>query len=521
MNRISATELLRPANNAFERGPVEDNPWFTLLHLENNNSALLTDQRHRLENQKIWNTWQCYLANEGLTKNSKRQEIPMQYRTPYDSKSIKYIVDKVKERHPSTPDVIDTIHDSHINFSGALIENDIYFENMVFLQSISFNDCFVDSSIIIDKSVFLESFTCSKSKIASRFMIMQSSFNRGLFMQGSDINRANIRDANMNANLNISRSRFSGVLEIEKTRVSGSFHAMDIITNSPIILTNCDFQRKLDLSGSKSSHSVSFHDCSVNSEAVFSSSKTDEIIFNACTLKSDINFSSSLNAHRQGFYEGPIKTQFLTFPPAFISTDVNSDLDFSDVIWPKVPRDFDRAKRSRTLYRKLRRISGASKDFETEHFLLSMEFRCREASSNSVFESMALYLYRVLSSFGWSIDRPLFFLISVWLIGAALIGVIEWADACLGYEQYSCLETGHVEANGPRKFPELHLSLGQSLALGLSNTFGFLGLGWHIMRDELSSLTGASELVAVCQMILGPIALFLLLVALRNQFRLK
>ena len=41
------------------------------------------------------------------------------------------------------------------------------------------------------------------------------------------------------------------------------------------------------------------------------------------------------------------------------------------------------------------------------------------------------------------------------------------------------------------------------------------------MRDEITSLTGWSELVTGIQIFCGPILLFLLGLALRNRFRLR
>ena len=122
---------------------------------------------------------------------------------------------------------------------------------------------------------------------------------------------------------------------------------------------------------------------------------------------------------------------------------------------------------------------------------------------------LASRAFRILSDYGWSVERPAAALAIAWAVGALLLLIAEWADYCLG--SWPAPETTTPEFLGP----------GQAMGLSFSNLFAFLGLGWHIMRDELASLTAVSEIVAVAQMVAGPVLLFLLALGLRNRFRIK
>jgi hypothetical protein len=185
------------------------------------------------------------------------------------------------------------------------------------------------------------------------------------------------------------------------------------------------------------------------------------------------------------------------------------------VIWPDAPATRDRAIAYRRAYERLKLVMDDQRKFADEHFFLRKELECREAEEPGTLRTVASRIFGLLSGYGWSIERPVLALGIAWVVGWAVIGLAEWADACLGYDQFDCM------SNPAPAFPEKALGFFQSGFLSFSNLFAFLGLGWHIMKDELSSLTAASEIVAAAQMFAGPVLLFLLALALRNRFRIK
>lgn len=189
-------------------------------------------------------------------------------------------------------------------------------------------------------------------------------------------------------------------------------------------------------------------------------------------------------------------------PPRFFGATLHEDTDWTDVVWPDPPGNRDDAIQFRRAYERLKLVMDDQKKVADEHFFLRKELECREIEEPGTLRTFASRIFRLLSDYGWSVERPILALALVWAFGAELIHI---------FEEYEHTADPTVD----------RLGFGQAMGLSFSNLFAFLGLGFHIMRHELTSLTTFSEIVAGLQMVAGPILLFLLAVGLRNQFRIK
>ena len=196
-------------------------------------------------------------------------------------------------------------------------------------------------------------------------------------------------------------------------------------------------------------------------------------------------------------------------PPKFFNATLHEDTDWTDVVWPDPPKDRDEAIAFRRAYERLKLVMAEQNKFADEHFFLRRELACREIAEPGTLSTLASRAFRVLSGHGWSIARPLRAIGIAWAAGAVALFAIELWD----YR--------HGAWPDPETTPPEFLGPGQAMGLSFSNLFAFLGLGWHIMRDELSSLTAVSEIVAAAQMFAGPVLLFLLALGLRNRFRIR
>ena len=195
---------------------------------------------------------------------------------------------------------------------------------------------------------------------------------------------------------------------------------------------------------------------------------------------------------------------------------MHEDTDFSDVVWPSVPDSGHKATQFRRRYERLKLLMDEKKNFADEHFFLRKELECREVEARTSLTRWSIRMFRLTSDFGWSMKRPIGWMVAIWAIGALLIGAAELWD----YRHGAWPDCSQWTGAGPCPQPE-YLNLGQVMGLSFSNLFAFLGLGIHIMRAEITSLTGVSEVIAGAQMFLGPIFLFLLALGLRNRFRIK
>jgi hypothetical protein len=209
---------------------------------------------------------------------------------------------------------------------------------------------------------------------------------------------------------------------------------------------------------------------------------------------SDAVFKSSLSITKAVF----IKDK--TVPPAFFNAILHEDTDLDGITWPPVPRDKEKARLHRRSYEKLKLLMASANKKADEHMFLRLELRCRESEQPRTVSSLISRLYGLFSDYGWSVNRPLLMLILTWLTGGAAL----WASEILQ----------------AREIHDTPLSLAQSTALSFSNIFSFLGLSRHLMKDEILSLSSLGEIISVFQMILGPVFLFLLILGLRNRYRL-
>lgn len=124
--------------------------------------------------------------------------------------------------------------------------------------------------------------------------------------------------------------------------------------------------------------------------------------------------------------------------------------------------------------------------------------------SDNLGRAIPLYMYGIISDYGWSYLRPTMGLALAWLLGT------------MYFSFYVCRE-GSLTPN-----TLLRCDFDMA-ALSFSNLFSFLGIGRTLLTDEISKLDNVrfAEFIAGTQMVIGPILLFFILLALRNQFRMK
>ncbi len=141
---------------------------------------------------------------------------------------------------------------------------------------------------------------------------------------------------------------------------------------------------------------------------------------------------------------------------------------------------------------------GRQEKLAERHVFHRLKLRARRQRDGTTPLSAANWLYDVLSGCGWRFGRAL-----AWWIGHIAVGAVILADG----------------------WP----AVPNSLAVSLANSLGFLRLGsWggHL-HDAQYALEKASShpdwvfaVIGTVQTILGPILLFLVLLTLRNRFRI-
>lgn len=151
----------------------------------------------------------------------------------------------------------------------------------------------------------------------------------------------------------------------------------------------------------------------------------------------------------------------------------------------------------------MRLMMDNQKKYDEEQFFLTKGFRCKEVEEGfpANFVSKA---YGLVSGYGTSLLRPALGLGVLWALGWLLLAPL----VCLNNAEPVGMQT----------------SCGMGMGfVSFSNLFGFLALWRGILEDEVAllSCSGWAEAVAGVQMVVGPVLIFLLLLGMRNRFRMR
>lgn len=192
--------------------------------------------------------------------------------------------------------------------------------------------------------------------------------------------------------------------------------------------------------------------------------------------------------------------------PHFFNCSLHEDTDFSDVEWPEaMPTEPKQIKVAIRAWERLELImSKLERPLERHHFF-RRKMQTRRLTEGR-FMRMVNRLFEFTCDYGWSVSRAACWWIGHWLVAAGVlflnanreifhVGILKLLLASLG--------TAFTNAHA---------------FLGLTGVGGYLESSRELIKacDQI----GLFATVGVLQAVLGPVFLFLLLLTLRNRFRL-
>ena len=192
-------------------------------------------------------------------------------------------------------------------------------------------------------------------------------------------------------------------------------------------------------------------------------------------------------------------------PPAFFETTLHKDTDFHDVTWRDPARPY--TSYNIRAWEQLELIMSELEKPRDRHRFFRKRMRAmRHRPGNHLLRALN-WLFEKTADYGWGAKQ------------AARSWLIHWLGGALILLLATC--------PSPDSFPRL---LFATIATSFSNAHAFLGLTSEngylaTYRDETTEAAASSfqwvvQLVGTGQAVLGPILLFLLLLTLRNRFRL-
>ncbi|MXW85992.1 MAG: hypothetical protein F4Z55_08785, partial [Boseongicola sp. SB0667_bin_21] len=280
--------------------------------------------------------------------------------------------------------------------------------------------------------------------------------------------------------------------------------------------------------GSSFTRSVFRAEADFSGSTFCAAGKFDGVEFKDAAKFEDAEFRGKCDFNNASF-KGTTSFANVTFfrPPKFFETELHEDANFSQVDWSiaessckrswhilaspehvrEVERDAGDAVRA---WDRLALIMSQREKLPERHLFFRLKMRALRDRDGCTLPSIMSFLFDVTCDYGWGIRQAFLWWLGHIALGALILGVA----ALMG------------SASGDSSFLNI---FGNGFLVSFANAHAFLGLAseggyLHDARSDLGHAAVQSEwafkAVGVVQAVLGPVLLFLLLLTLRNHFRL-
>ncbi len=244
----------------------------------------------------------------------------------------------------------------------------------------------------------------------------------------------------------------------------------------------------------------------------------EQAYFISTTFSGTVDFSSTIFRSTMWFSNA----RFLTAVPIFNEASFHYDTIFPTSEnytdnWPPLKgKGVMPAVDQKCAYYRLQLFMNRSLRIEEAQFFHRQEMRCKTVLAKW-YHKPFYWLYALLSDYGNSVWRPLFWMVFVMLSGALFMLWWQGAFTFLPKEASGFDWTlGQLGQDDPWAKPR------QAAGWSISNTLPFLGFGKLYYGGEFAAnLAWPLKLVGGVQTLFGYILLFFLGLGLRNRFRLR
>ena len=305
------------------------------------------------------------------------------------------------------------------------------------------------------------------------------------------------------APVSFSNARFNTSATFLGAQFMGGASFAGVTFKGPVMFNDSKFEERYFSGGITIPHLADFRNTRFMSRAAFR-----EVLFgNDATT-----YSRRLWPERRADFTDAVFSSTTTFrgsvfggAPAFFNATLHEDTDLGRIDWDRADTDNIPVDYAIRAWERLELImSKLEKPFDRHQFFrLKMRARRR---SDGVFLKVANWLFEKTADYGWGVGRAFV----CWFLHWAISAVILFANTL---PKWSCASVWNIAM--------------ASIGTGFANAHSFLFLtakGGYLEESlELMKENDGLELltkVGTTEAILGPILLFLLLLTLRNRFRL-
>ena len=446
--------------------------------------ALLDYARHQGQRAWLWNGYIGWklppeLRTETPRSGSRRHCVrPPPFGWPELTESERSELDILAGKHGGHPTWRNR---PYMDFSGTSFASEVDLSELTLVDAdfrrVRFNaDVRLRGSRFFMQARFEEAMFIESAYFREAYFEPHVTFNRVQFLGPTDFS-----GVEFNGGAAFDRASFKSHVHFDGTRFVETFFS------GWILLTQLASFKEVDFRGGVSFCNVVFGEDPTNTVKRAQPQRLADF--------SDARFHAATQFRRAVFHGAP----------AFFNCRLYEDTDFSLVHWPKaMPEPFNVEYTIRAWERLELMMSQLEKPLD-RHRVFRLKMRTRRLNDGK-FLRVANYLFDVSSDYGWSLSRAAVSWVGHWL-AAGLVLFVNAGQAAIGGDALKLL--------------------GAALGTAFANAHAFLALaGKGGYLESCRVLIGQHDhwgllaAVGVTQAILGPVLLFLLLLTMRNRFRL-
>lgn len=396
----------------------------------------------------------------------------------------------------------DSIFLSDAKFEKSTFEGPIGFRSVKFLKGGSFVKCSFRNEAVFDKSYF---------KLGAVFeeVIFEGAAS---FYNSTFIKTTYFSVVEFIADVNFSNSKFNGVeFKTSNFGQHSDFSHVNFAQENSIFPNTLNF---VDFSGVRFQDTIYFNDSNIGGG----------IEFSKCEFNGDANFARTKFFGPANFAAAKFLTslsfreaKFTEAPPYFFDAIVTEDLDISNIELPvcqtahRDPTHHTSPSTHILAYERLKLLMSKLERDHDKHLFYRKEMQARRAQegpwfSRSFFSKSFNLVYDLSSNYGYNFERAL----TLWL-GNILLGLL----VLFPYTEY----TLDISFKGLKV---LAIEVFSTFGISFSNSHSFFGLHKgalnNLYSEENSTLFYT---VWTLQSVIGAVLLFILLLTIRNRFKIS
>ena len=446
-----------------EQRPANHNPWYCLATLYGEQPAEGDlDKDLAAKNRIAWNRWISEPLSDEQRRDVLRNGIPNSELTPFSpaerSEFDSTFAFRIGRRKAEMP----PDPAKAVDFANSHFDRLVIFDGFLFTGTVDFRTARFSGSASFGSATF--------SGPTHFGLAMFSSF--ALFGRATFSDIASFGSATFSDIADFSSATFSGPTNFGSATFSGSTS----FGRTTFFLT--------DFGSATFSGPTHFNSATFSSLAHFGSA----------TFSADAGFINAEFTTKTIFADACFKSRV----PDLRGAKMHEATEWHRVKWPDPPDDKESAQAQVYAYERLKQEMERLKKHEDEQFFFRKELRARRGLLRSwSMPWLVNYAYEASSVYGQSVVWPIFWLLVVFEFGTAVFALFP------------------VFNGAPMSIPS-------AVGLSAANIFSFLPIKREIMTAEMvAGLSAAAQFVGTVQSLLGVVLLFLLGLALRNQFRMK